>query len=263
MQRKLIIGCLLIILLIISGCSLADTIGGETAKSSPDQPVEQTPKSGFTIRLSRDFGQVALDERQVELRPDNGLLQYMEAEHQITTGYGGGFIVGINGLVSAQSEGRNSDWFFFVNGDVYKRQGIEHKLGLHGNPTCVMNYGENDDCIGFLVGDPPGEDGIAQGMAQMFNMMNEERLMTGLSAAALAAVAYHNAADYARQRIQGKPTSNPKGEQVAIINHEDVRRSLMMQKAYIDAFRAMAIGTFYLVDIKNNSTCLLYTSRCV
>lgn len=132
--------------------------------------------------------------------------------------------------------------------------GIEHKLGLHGNPTCVMNYGENDDCIGFLVGDPPGEDGIAQGMAQMFNMMNEERLMTGLSAAALAAVAYHNAADYARQRIQGKPTSNPKGKQVAIINHEDVRRSLMMQKAYIDAFRAMAIGTFYLVDIKNNST---------
>ncbi|MGB4019531.1 MAG: DUF4430 domain-containing protein [Syntrophomonadaceae bacterium] len=118
MQRKLIIGCLLIILLIISGCSLADTIGGETAKSSPDQPVEQTPKSGFTIRLSRDFGQIALDERQVELRPDNSLLQYMEAEHQITTGYGGGFIVGINGLVSAQSEGRNSDWFFFVNGTV-------------------------------------------------------------------------------------------------------------------------------------------------
>ena len=62
MQRKLIIGCLLIILLIISGCSLADTIGGETAKSSPDQPVEQTPKSGLRFRLSRIFGQVALDE---------------------------------------------------------------------------------------------------------------------------------------------------------------------------------------------------------
>ena len=61
-------------------------------------------------------------------------------------------------------------------------------------------------------------------MAQMFNMMNEERLMTGLSATALAAVAYHNAADYARQRIQGKATANPKGGQVAIINHEDIPR---------------------------------------
>jgi alkylation response protein AidB-like acyl-CoA dehydrogenase len=132
--------------------------------------------------------------------------------------------------------------------------GIEHKLGLHGNPTCVMNFGENDDCIGFLVGDPPGEDGVGQGMAQMFNMMNEERLMTGLSATALAAVAYHNAADYARQRIQGKATADPKGGQVAIINHEDIRRSLMLQKSFIEAFRAMAIGTFYLVDIKKNSS---------
>lgn len=130
--------------------------------------------------------------------------------------------------------------------------GIEHKLGLHGNPTCVMNFGENDDCIGFLLGEAPGEDGIGQGLAQMFNMMNEERLMTGLSATALAAVAYHNAADYARQRIQGKATRDPKGGQVAIINHEDIRRSLMFQKAYIEAFRAMAISTFYLVDVKNH-----------
>lgn len=132
--------------------------------------------------------------------------------------------------------------------------GIEHKLGLHGNPTCVMNFGENDDCIGFLLGDPPGEDGVGKGMAQMFNMMNEERLMTGLSATALAAVAYHNAADYARQRIQGKATADPKGGQVAIINHEDIRRGLMFQKSMIEAFRAMAISTFYLVDVKKNSS---------
>lgn len=132
--------------------------------------------------------------------------------------------------------------------------GIEHKLGLHGNPTCVINFGENDDCIGYLLGDPPGEDGVGKGMAQMFNMMNEERLMTGLSATALAAVAYHNAADYARQRIQGKATANPKGGQVAIINHEDIRRSLMYQKAHIEAFRAMAISTFYQVDVRKNSS---------
>ena len=130
--------------------------------------------------------------------------------------------------------------------------GIEHKLGLKGNPTCVINFGEDNDCIGYLLGDPPGEDGIGQGLAQMFNMMNEERLMTGLSATALAAIAYNNAADYARQRVQGKATANPKGGQVSIINHQDIRRMLLMQKAYIEAFRAMAISTFYLVDIKNN-----------
>ena len=130
--------------------------------------------------------------------------------------------------------------------------GIEHKLGLKGNPTCIVNFGEENNCLGYLLGEVPGEDGMGQGLMQMFNMMNEERLMTGLSATALAAVAYHNAADYARQRIQGKATANPKGGQVAIINHEDIRRSLMMQKAYIEAFRAMVISTFYLVDIKNH-----------
>lgn len=130
--------------------------------------------------------------------------------------------------------------------------GIEHKLGLKGNPTCIVNFGEENNCIGYLLGDVPGEDGVGQGLMQMFNMMNEERLMTGLSATALAATAYHNAADYARQRIQGKATANPKGGQVPIIYHEDIRRSLLMQKSYIESFRAMVISTFYLVDIKNH-----------
>jgi len=130
--------------------------------------------------------------------------------------------------------------------------GIEHKLGLKGNPTCIINFGEENNCTGYLLGEVPGENGIGKGLMQMFNMMNEERLMTGLSATALAAVAYNNAADYARQRIQGKATANPKGGQVVIINHEDIRRSLLMQKSYIEAFRAMVISTFYLVDIKNH-----------
>ena len=118
MKRKLINSFLIIMLLIISGCISADTIGEKTAKSSPGQPAGNPAESGFTIRLSRDFGQAVLDDRQVELIPENSLLQYMEAEHQITTGYGGGFIVGINELVSAQSKGKNFDWFFFVNGTV-------------------------------------------------------------------------------------------------------------------------------------------------
>ncbi|MBO8159568.1 acyl-CoA dehydrogenase [Thermosyntropha sp.] len=132
--------------------------------------------------------------------------------------------------------------------------GIEHKLGHRGSPTCVINFGEEGKCKGFLLGDPPGEDGAGQGMAQMFKMMNEERLMTGLSACALAASAYHNTVEYCRQRIQGRPTTNPKSGRCQIIKHEDIKRMLMFQKAHIEAFRAMAIQTFWWADIENYSS---------
>jgi alkylation response protein AidB-like acyl-CoA dehydrogenase len=132
--------------------------------------------------------------------------------------------------------------------------GIEHKLGLRGSSTCVISYGDEGTCRGFLLGSPPGEDGTAQGMAQMFKMMNEERLMSGLSGCALAASAYHSAAQYCNERIQGRPTANPKSGRCAIIKHEDVKRMLLYQKAHVEAFRAMALQTFWWVDIENHST---------
>lgn len=132
--------------------------------------------------------------------------------------------------------------------------GIEHKLGIKGNPTCVINFGEENDCLGFLLGEIPEPGAPGKGLAQMFDMMNEERLMTGHAANSLATVAYYNAVDYARQRIQGKKTSAPKGGQVAIINHEDIRRTLLLLKAYTEAFRALIIGSFYDVDIKKWSS---------
>jgi alkylation response protein AidB-like acyl-CoA dehydrogenase len=132
--------------------------------------------------------------------------------------------------------------------------GIEHKLGLRGSSTCVISYGDEGTCRGFLLGSPPGEDGTAQGMAQMFKMMNEERLMSGLSGCALAASAYHSAVQYCSERIQGRPTANPKSGRCAIIRHEDVKRMLLYQKAHVEAFRAMALQTFWWVDIENYST---------
>jgi alkylation response protein AidB-like acyl-CoA dehydrogenase len=132
--------------------------------------------------------------------------------------------------------------------------GIEHKLGLRGSSTCVISYGDEGKCRGFLLGSPPGEDGMAQGMAQMFKMMNEERLMSGLSGCALAASAYHSAVQYCSERIQGRPTANPKSGRCAIIKHEDVKRMLLFQKAHVEAFRAMALQTFWWVDIENHST---------
>ena len=132
--------------------------------------------------------------------------------------------------------------------------GIEHKLGHRGSPTCTINYGEEGKCIGFLLGNPPGEDGAGQGMMQMFKMMNEERLMSGLSGCAVAASAYHNAVQYATERIQGRSTFNPKAGRCSIIKHEDVKRMLMFQKANTEAFRAMVLQTFWWVDVENWSS---------
>lgn len=131
--------------------------------------------------------------------------------------------------------------------------GIEHKLGLSGSATAVINFGEQNNCKGYLLGNPPGENGLAEGMAQMFNMMNEERLVTGLAALSQAAVAYNNAAQYATQRVQGRALTNPKAGRVPIIQHEDVRRMLLFQKAHLDAFRAMIIYTNYQLDVAENS----------
>lgn len=132
--------------------------------------------------------------------------------------------------------------------------GIEHKLGLKGNATCVLNFGDEGKCKGWLIGDPPGEDGVAAGMMQMFRVMNEERLMTGHGALSLSAVAYHNAVAYAQGRIQGRKLTNPKAGRVPIIEHEDVRRMLLFQKAHVEVFRAMIIYNFYLLDLAYNSS---------
>lgn len=132
--------------------------------------------------------------------------------------------------------------------------GIEHKMGLSGSATAVINFGEQNNCKGYLLGNPSDENGKAEGMAQMFNMMNEERLVTGQAALSQAAVAYYNAVQYAAQRIQGRPLTNPKADRVAIIKHEDVRRMLMFQKAHLEAFRAMIVYTNYLIDIMQTSS---------
>ncbi len=132
--------------------------------------------------------------------------------------------------------------------------GIEHKLGLRGSATAVVSFGEENNCRGYLLGDPPDAEGNAYGMAQMFQMMNEERLVTGHAALATAAVAYNNAVQYALQRIQGRLLSDPKAGRVPIIKHEDVRRMLMYQKSIIEACRAMTIYTYYLMDIAEFSS---------
>ncbi len=131
--------------------------------------------------------------------------------------------------------------------------GIEHKMGMKGSATCVMSFGEENNCYGWLLGNPPDENGRAQGMAQMFHMMNGARLEMGVGSLAAAGVAYYNSAAYAKERIQGKPLTNPKAGRVPIINHEDIRRMLMHQKANIEAMRALVAWINYIMDIAENS----------
>ncbi|AFM39764.1 acyl-CoA dehydrogenase [Desulfosporosinus acidiphilus SJ4] len=126
---------------------------------------------------------------------------------------------------------------------------VEHKMGLKGSATCMLNYGENDECFGIMLGAPPDEKGRSQGLAMMFRMMNESRIGTGHNANAQASSAYAQASLYACQRIQGYI----KGERVPIIKHPDVRRMLMDMKAHTEGIRAMIFKGYFNLDIAENS----------
>ncbi|SDF65090.1 acyl-CoA dehydrogenase [Sporomusa acidovorans] len=131
--------------------------------------------------------------------------------------------------------------------------GIEEKMGQHGSPTCALSYGENDNCRGYIIGNPPDESGKGEGIAQMFVMMNEERLNTGTQSLAAASEAYLLAREYAKVRVQGKKFTDPKGPNVRIIEHEDVRRMLMLQKSYVEAIRALIFKSCYYLDLAHSS----------
>jgi alkylation response protein AidB-like acyl-CoA dehydrogenase len=129
---------------------------------------------------------------------------------------------------------------------------VEHKMGLKGSATVALAFGENNGCRGWLLGDYQAETGIGNGMSQMFQMMNEERITTGNMALALATNAYWNAAEYCKERIQGRPMTNPKADRTQIINHEDVKRMLLLNKATTEACRAIILKACYYMDIIHN-----------
>ena len=125
---------------------------------------------------------------------------------------------------------------------------IEHKMGISGSSTCVLNFGENGGCIGVPVG---GEVKLNQGMSQMFRMMNGARIAVGLQGLAVASTAYLNALEYAKERKQGSSIRNFKdanAPRVSIIEHPDVRRMLVDMKARVEGIRALAIKLAYHQD---------------
>jgi acyl-CoA dehydrogenase len=111
---------------------------------------------------------------------------------------------------------------------------LEHKLGIHASPTCVMSFGDQNGAIGYLVGQEN------KGLAHMFTMMNEARQKVGIQGLAMAERAYQQAREYAKERIQGKPAASKSSTAVAIIQHPDVRRMLLTMKAQVEAMRGFA-----------------------
>jgi alkylation response protein AidB-like acyl-CoA dehydrogenase len=121
---------------------------------------------------------------------------------------------------------------------------LEHKLGIHGSPTCMISYGENEGAVGYLVGPEHG------GMARMFTMMNAARIAVGQGGLAVAERAYQKALEFSWERRQGRAIGAPAGEQSLIIEHPDIRRMLATMKAQIEAMRALL---FYCVATADRS----------
>ena len=143
---------------------------------------------------------------------------------------------------------------FLVNedGSIGERNGVqcaglEHKMGIHGNATCVMAY---ENAKGWLI----GEEG--RGMNNMFVVMNEARLGTGLQGLAIGDAAYQAAVEFANDRLQGRALTgakNPDGPADPIMVHPDVRRMLMESKAFVEGGRAFILWTALQADLQKSS----------
>ena len=120
--------------------------------------------------------------------------------------------------------------------------GLNHKMGYRGTANCLLNFGEAGGAVGWRVGEP------GQGLRQMFMMMNEARIAVGIGAAALASRSFRLAINYAAERLQGRQAGSNPNEQVAIINHADVKHMLLQQKSYVEGALALTLYCAHLVD---------------
>ncbi|WP_152208204.1 acyl-CoA dehydrogenase [Marinobacter changyiensis] len=126
--------------------------------------------------------------------------------------------------------------------------GLIHKMGYRGTTSTMLNFGEKEGAVGYLVGEPNN------GLAAMFHMMNEARIGVGLGSVMLGYTGYLHALDYARERKQGRPIGekDPNSPQVPLIRHADIRRMLLTQKAYVEGGLALCLQGAVLVDEKKH-----------
>ena len=130
----------------------------------------------------------------------------------------------------------------------YKIVSLEHKLGIHASPTCVISFGDDGEgAIGYLMGDE------MEGMRNMFTMMNGARIGVGMEGLAISERSYQRALIYAHDRVQGKLAGGESKEDVAIVEHLDVRRMLLTMKAYTEAMRSLLYVTAEAADVSIHS----------
>ncbi len=129
--------------------------------------------------------------------------------------------------------------------------GLEEKMGIHGSCTCTLALGAKEPCVGYLLGPEHS------GMKIMFTMMNDARIQVGLQGMATASAAYLNSLEFAKERIQGVAVDqfkNPDAPRLAIIEHPDVRRMLMIQKSSVETMRSLVYTTAWRYDMAQHTT---------
>jgi alkylation response protein AidB-like acyl-CoA dehydrogenase len=143
----------------------------------------------------------------------------------------------------------NADGRLGARNDV-QLAGVNHKLGQRGIVNTFLKFGEQENCVGYLVG------AMHQGLSQMFHMMNEARIGVGVGAIMLGTAGYLHSLEYAKERKQGRhpEQKDPASPPVALIEHADVRRMLLQQKAYTEGALALAFYSAQLVDVRDNDS---------
>ena len=128
--------------------------------------------------------------------------------------------------------------------------GLFHKMGWRGTTSTALNFGDNDNCVGYLVGEPN------KGLACMFQMMNDARIGVGMGAIMLGYAGYLYSLDYARERPQGRHPDgkDPTSPQVPLVEHADIRRMLLTQKAYVEGSFDLGLFCARLVDDARTGT---------
>jgi len=141
----------------------------------------------------------------------------------------------------------NEDGSLGARNDVYCT-GVEHKLGIHASPTCVMSFGDGEGAVGWLVGEEN------RGLNCMFTMMNNARLAVGIQGVAIAERAFQQALAYAHERKQGRARGMDASEAVTIASHPNIKRKLMTMKSLTRAARAICYQTAHAIDLAHLAT---------
>ncbi|MDK9714723.1 MAG: acyl-CoA dehydrogenase C-terminal domain-containing protein [Sulfuritalea sp.] len=136
----------------------------------------------------------------------------------------------------------NDDGSLGARNDV-RAISLEHKMGIHASPTCVMAFGEQEGAIGYIVGEEN------RGLENMFVMMNAARFAVGLEGVGISERAYQRALNYAKERIQGTEIGSKSGERVIILKHPDIRRMLLSMRSRVEAMRAISCSIAVSMDI--------------